>query len=121
MPRRTIQQIRLGFDVSLAELDRGDLVFTSGFIDYYDFDPSDGVGHVGIATGEETIIHAANRKLGLVETPVSDFLRKYSFRVVRRIFHSNQTVITLSTPIEREVEFSDDIRWLILQTLPKRS
>lgn len=73
LPRRSIQQRELGDTVSLRELKAGDLVFKSGLIDYFLDDPSDGVGHVGIATDEKTIIHAANSKTGIIEVPTCVF------------------------------------------------
>ncbi|KKQ94039.1 MAG: hypothetical protein UT20_C0041G0007, partial [Candidatus Levybacteria bacterium GW2011_GWA1_39_11] len=60
LPRRSIQQRELGEVVNLDELVAGDVVFISGRIDYYHDDPANGVGHVGIATGYGTVVHAAD-------------------------------------------------------------
>jgi len=62
LPRRSIQQRELGETIGPSELIAGDVVFTSGYINYYINDPTDGVGHVGVYTGDRTIIHAANKK-----------------------------------------------------------
>jgi peptidoglycan endopeptidase LytE len=116
LPRRTIQQRNLGEAVDLDHLCAGDVVFTSGRINYYETDPLNGVGHVGIATDVQTIIHAANKRVGIIETPLQDFLHK-GLRGIRRYIPHHQKVITLKIPNEREVEMADDIRWIILQEL----
>ena len=120
LPRRSIQQRAFGSHVPADAIAVGDLVFTSGYIDYFDHDPSDGVGHVGIATDTHTVIHAANRTAGVIETPLAAFIAQ-SFRGARRYIPRDRTVVTLETPEHRSVETSDDLRWIILQTRPKRS
>ena len=119
LPRRAIQQRRLGEPVRLDELTAGDIVFVSGWIDWYDLDPLDGVGHVGIATGRGTVIHAANSQDGVTETPVDQFVGRTRFRGARRLVPTDQGVITLKAPSNREVETADDFRWIVLQSLPK--
>ena len=119
LPRRSIQQREIGENIPLEQIDGGDVVFVSGHIDYYYTDPEDGVGHVGIATNAGSVIHAANRKSDVVETPLSSFIGKTKFRGVRRYIPKNIDVLTLETPKNREVEIADDIRWIILQSLPK--
>jgi hypothetical protein len=118
LPRRSIQQRKLGNRVLLDEIRAGDLVFTTGKIDYYDEDPQDGVGHVGVATNNGTIIHAANSQKGVVETPIHDFCTQETFRGVRRIVNSFDQLQTFQIPEGIQVEFDDDIRWIILQSLP---
>ncbi|HUD04223.1 MAG TPA: NlpC/P60 family protein [Candidatus Paceibacterota bacterium] len=120
LPRRSIQQREYGIPIDLSEIHGGDLVFTSGFIDYYLNDPSDGVGHVGVATGDDTIIHAVNKKFGIVETPLKRFIRD-GLRGVRRFIPKDRKIYTFITPPNREVEWSDDVRWIILQSLGNRS
>ncbi|MCR4328466.1 MAG: C40 family peptidase [Patescibacteria group bacterium] len=119
LPRRSIQQRELGEPVKLDELFLGDVVFVSGWIDYYQNDPADGVGHVGVATGDGTIIHAANKKAGIIESPLEKFVGKNKFRGARRYLPRNVEVLTLGTPAEREVEIADDLRWIVLQSLPR--
>ena len=116
LPRRSIQQRELGDIVDLSNLKAGDLVFRLGFIDYFLNDPIDGVGHVGIATGEKTIIHAANGKKGIIEVPVHVFSEEKDFRGARRIIPENRSVFTFVLPPGREVETSDDIKWIILKS-----
>lgn len=117
IPRRSIQQRELGEVVPICELIAGDLVFTSGRIDYYFDDPLDGVGHVGIVSERETIIHAANTKENVIETPINEFINENSFRGARRYIPKGAEVITLKIPKGRDVETADDLRWIILQSL----
>ena len=119
LPRRSVQQRQYGDPVELDELRGGDLVFCSGRIDYFYEDTNDGVGHVGMATGEGTVLHAANKRCGVIEVETSAFLGKSSdFRGARRIIPSDTCVLTMRTPLGREVETSDDMRWIVLQNLP---
>lgn len=91
-------------------------MFVSGYRDYFISNPSEGVGHVGMATGEGTIIHAANKKSGVIEVPLADFCGN-DFRGVTRIVPDLSRLLVFETPLEREVETSDDIRWIIAQRL----
>src|SRR3990167_400351 len=117
LPRRSIQQRELGETVKLSDIICGDVVFVSGRIDRYINNSADGVGHVGIATNNGTIIHAMNREFGIVESKLEQFVGKNKFRGVKRYIPKNRKVITFQTPEKREIEISDDIRWVILQTL----
>ena len=117
LPRRSIQQRELGEVVSLDELAAGDVVFVSGWINYYHDDPADGVGHVGIATDDGTIVHAAGRMANVVETSLYEFVGETRFRGARRYIPRDVEILTLVTPLGREVEVPDDIRWIILQSL----
>jgi len=119
LPRRSIQQRELGEVVSLEEITAGDVVFVSGWINYYYDDPGNGVGHVGIATGDGTIVHAANSKIHVVETSLEKFASTAEFRGARRYLPKGIEVITFETPADREVEIANDIRWIVLQSLPK--
>jgi hypothetical protein len=119
LPRRSIQQREFGTPVNPCDIQAGDIVFISGFIDYYHTDPRNGVGHVGLATGENTVIHAANRKVGVIESPYTEFAKDNKLRGIQRIVPENRQVYTFLTPPEREIEWSDDIRWIILQNVPR--
>lgn len=114
LPRRSIQQRECGRSVPIDDLSPGDVVFVSGRINYYRTDPSDGVGHVGLATGEGTIIHAANKRVHVIESSVDEFVGD-AFRGARRYIPKGRTVRTFRTPFGSEIESSDDIRWRILQ------
>ena len=117
LPRRSIQQREFGIPINPCDMSAGDIVFASGFIDYYDKDPADGVGHVGIATGDGTVIHAANRTLGIIESSFKEFVSKNKLRGIRRLIPDPEKFFVFLTPPERENEWSDDIRWVILQSL----
>jgi len=120
LPRRSIQQRELGVSIPFEEVSKDDVVFVSGWIDYYHNDPSDGIGHVGIATGKGTVIHAADRKAHVVESSLESFVGKKKFRGIRRYVPKDQIVLTLETPLNREVEIDDDMRWIVLQSLSKQ-
>jgi hypothetical protein len=117
LPRRSIQQRELGEVVEIDDLIAGDTVFISGRIDYYYDDPANGVGHVGVVTGDGTLIHAAGRKAGVAESPLDEFLDKAKFRGARRYIPKGVEVLTLETPFRRGVEIADDIIWIVLQSL----
>ena len=118
LPRRSIQQRAMGQTIELNGISPGDLVFVSGRIDYFVDDPSAGVGHVGLATETQTVIHAANKRAGVVETPLDRFISEFEFRGARRLIPKKRHVMTLEIPKQRCVETSDDIKWIILQSLP---
>ncbi len=117
LPRRSIQQRELGLIVELDEIRSGDVIFTSGAIDYYLNDPTDGVGHAGIATGEGSVIHAANSKVNIIESSLDEFVGESRFRGARRFGACDTDVFTLEVPESRDVEIADDLRWIILQSL----
>jgi hypothetical protein len=98
------------------DIKAGDVIFASGAIDYYMNDPSDGVGHVGIATDNCSVIHAANSKVNIIESDISDFMGS-KFRGARRYGICDKDVLTLQVPRSRDVEIDDDLRWIILQSL----
>jgi hypothetical protein len=117
LPRRSIQQRELGESIELNRVASGDAVFVSGSIDYYQNDPADGVGHVGIATGDNSVIHAGNSKVGIIENSLDAFVGKDKFRGARRYIPKHREIVILETPIGREVEIADDIKWIVLQSL----
>lgn len=120
IPRRAIQQRKTGEAVGPGQVIAGDLVFSRGMHGRRDGDDGDAVGHVALATGEGTVIHAANGGAGVVEGPLAPLLAADVSRGIRRIIPSGRRVITLSCPSSWEVETADDIRWIVLQNLPRR-
>jgi len=116
LPRRSIQQRELGDGVSLDDITEGDVVFVSGWINYYLNDKADGVGHVGIYTAKGTVIHAADAESNVVESPLESFIKNNKLRGIRR--YIQRDVLTLEIPEDRDIEIADDIRWIILQSLP---
>lgn len=117
VPRLSIQQFVQGEEVEIADVRAGDILFTSGYVNFYDTDPSIRVGHVGLATGEGTVIHAAGKRTGVIEVPVDRFIGSRILQGVRR-FQSPEA-ITLRIPNNRLIEWSDDIKWILLQNLAK--
>jgi cell wall-associated NlpC family hydrolase len=113
LPRRTIQQRRMGRSIGLSRLRAGDLVFKTGRISWYDEDPRDNVGHVGIASGRGTIVHAVSPERGLFEDSVRDFMGMGEYRGTRRVMPSHR-IVTLELPSEYDIETSDDLRWILL-------
>lgn len=103
LPRLSIQQRELGEVTGLDKLVAGDLVFTSGRIGYFDNNPMDDVGHVGVATGVGTVIHAANKKAGVVETPLEKFVGKTKFRGARRFVPQDVEALTFKVPLDIDV------------------
>lgn len=118
LPRRSIQQRNLGEIIELNDIRAGDAVFVSGRIDYYEDDSKNGVGHVGIATSDNSVVHAANKKSGVIESSFQEFVGADKFRGARRYIPKEANVLTFETPPHREVESSDDIKWIIRQSLP---
>lgn len=122
LPRRPIQQRGLGEPVELEEITAGDLVFTSGCVGLYDKDPADSVGHVSIAVDDQNVICATKSGLGhgVIEIPRKTLLQQREFRGARRFMPQGVEVITFETPLNREVETADDIRWIILRSIGRK-
>ncbi|MDO8548128.1 MAG: NlpC/P60 family protein, partial [bacterium] len=117
LPRRAIQQREFGIPVSLASVQAGDSIFVAGYHACYYNNPEDGVGHVGILTNAKSVIHAGGKKKGVNEISLEDFLKSGEFRGARRYNYDQEPLYTFEYPPEREVEWSDDFRWLILENL----
>ena len=117
LPRLSIQQRAQGEEVTMPHVRAGDACFISGRVDFYDSDPEDGVGHVGLATDEGTVVHSAGSKIGVVEVSLREFFHRRKPRGIRR--YTDQNVCTFEIPEAIEVEYSDDFRWLILKNLSR--
>lgn len=119
VPRLAIQQREYGQKVELPDVASGDAIFATGRNDYYHDDASDGVGHVGIATGEGTVVHAANRRDGVTEVPLEDFVgeSQKKFRGARRFLPKSKYTLTLEIPASVEIETADDLKWIVLGSL----
>ncbi|MBI4142743.1 C40 family peptidase [Candidatus Uhrbacteria bacterium] len=123
IPRRSIQQLwyrgNSGCRIErIEDLRAGDLVFASGFQPYYKDSAAAGVGHVGVVTDTGTVIHAANRTIGVTESPLAAFTARDRFHGARRLAPTEWDVITLQAPSHRDVEYADDLRWMLYQQLP---
>ena len=116
LPRRAIQQRDYGRLVTPHRPIAGDLIFASGANDYYDHDPADGVGHVGLATGDDTVIHVTSGT-NVIEAPLLEYVEETRLRGIRRYLLTGTETLTLQVPEGLEIETADDIRWIILQSL----
>ena len=121
LPRRTIQQCQLGEKIDPKDIRKGDVIFKSGRINYTNPLVPKGVGHVGIATGEGTVIHAMNKQNNVVETSLEKFIAREKLRDIRRYISLSNDCVTLQTPKNREIETSDDIYWVLFQLNELRS
>ena len=91
LPRSTIEQAREGSAVSLEELQPGDLLFMHGSFGHYNPHFPEGIGHVGVYTDDDTVIHAASERISekpiiekgqVIETPLREFLSGWAPLVV---------------------------------------
>ena len=115
IPRRSIQQSTIGTRAALEDLIGGDLIMTSGYINYFFDDPETSIGHVGIVSNDKTVIHAANAKQHIIESTIEEFVSDGRFRDARRIIPKGADVRTFVVPEEREIETSDDVVWILRQ------
>lgn len=119
IPRYSIQQHEACTFLPSGPALAGDLAFSEGFRSYYRTNPAFGIGHVGLVTSDRTVIHAADAERGVIEEPLEVWQGWKGFRGVRRLIPSEARFITLECPPDAEIESSDDIRWKILQRLPR--
>lgn len=120
MPRYAIEQAKLGKPSNLLKLRLGDLVFTKGTIPRTDKAIPEGIGHVGIATGRDTVIHAKDVREGVVEEPVARISSNLSrFRGVRRVLPISGWW-TVIAPKDMTINFSSDLRWKVGSKLKRR-
>lgn len=95
LPRSTIEQAVEGETVEQKDLKPGDLIFVHGTHGHYNPEFPEGIGHVGIYTGEDTVIHAAARRTSdkpiiekgqVIEHPLKDYLSTWNpVIVIKRI------------------------------------
>ncbi len=116
LPRISIAQSYywVGKDISVYDLMPLDLCFTkSEYQNRYINDPSEGIGHVLIYTGNErhTVIHAANKSKGIIEEPAEKYLLSKNLQRVRRIINQPEKWIVVEVPRTKQIESSDDIFW----------
>lgn len=113
LPRYAVQQRTYLTEVVQRDfLQSGDLVFASRKHGLYDRDPHDRVGHVGIVSGSDTIIHASQDR-GVCEVPLKVFLKGGVWRGARRVISDSDQVRTFTIPETQTIESSDDVRWLL--------
>lgn len=118
LPRYSVDQRDFGLrSANISSMAPGDLIFKSGFRNYYWDNQADGVGHVGLVSTSNSVIHAANSKVGIIESYIDDFTNLNDFRGVTRIVGNLGKLFTLTLPKGIFLETSTDVRWKILQTL----
>jgi len=118
LPRYSVDQRDFGLRTdNISNMAPGDLIFKSGFRNYYWDNRADGVGHVGLISSSNSVIHAANSKVGIIESYIDDFTDGNDFRGVTRIAENLGKLFTLTLPNGIYLETSMEVRWKILQTL----
>lgn len=112
IPRLAVQQFAFGTPVDQTDLRAGDLLFTA-HRRYHQQSSTDPIGHVGLATGEGTVIHAS--RPGVTEVSVGEFIRDdQGFCGACRIMGEGE--LTLQIPDDIEVETSDDLYWMAIRS-----
>lgn len=119
LPRHPIDQRYLGFKEADCwdapeRLCEGDLLFSTGRRNLYLNNPDKGVGHVGIVTSNQTLIHAANPQIGVVEIPLAEVIAKWQKRGIVRIIPNPERTFTFECPSKQLVEYSMAFRWKLL-------
>jgi cell wall-associated NlpC family hydrolase len=121
IPRYGVQQREFGTPVSVKEACAGDLVFVEGRHSHYYADPGDGVGHVGLVSDSKTIISAGGPNRHVNEMPIDDFIEiSGAFRGVRRLVPEGEPLHAFLIPEDKMVEYSDDLRWLVMANVHKK-
>ena len=100
--------------INLDNVVAGDIVFTTDAQVGWG-----GVGHVGLATGHNTIIHATNR-IGVEEISFDELIKRRLICKINRLIPIGPRTVTLSLPGKEEVESSDDIEYLVRSALRLR-
>ncbi|OGZ67902.1 MAG: hypothetical protein A3D44_00120 [Candidatus Staskawiczbacteria bacterium RIFCSPHIGHO2_02_FULL_42_22] len=105
------ERVNFGDTVDFDKSTEGDIIFTTD-VNYI------GVGHVGLATGKNTMIHATNHA-GVEEISFDSLVKQRLICMIRRIIPDNLETITLLLPAEEEIETSDDIEWLVRNSITR--
>jgi len=119
VPRYADHQFKYSSPVYIEDVTKCELVFRSGS---YNFDPegdgTENIGHVGLASGDGTVIHATN-KVGVEEVPIEKFTSGDDLRIAGRYINSPD-VITLEIPPDYDIEFDREIIRLILISMSRQ-
>ncbi|MFC1638663.1 C40 family peptidase [Patescibacteria group bacterium] len=110
-----------GRPVELDDVRAGDLVFMAGYGHNYWWPgrPDDDVGHVMLATGEGTVVHANRRgaRHGVTEDSIARALTPDRFRGARRWVEDPDDFYVIRTTPRWCVRSSNDLLFLILQNM----
>ncbi len=113
IPRRSIQQFNCGALVQ-NELTIGDLLFSKGYIPYWDTPSGPHVGHVGLYIGDNRFVHAADKLSGVVVGNAKNFIQKNNYVGSVRFVPQLDNCVTLHIPPRwQDAESVDDIKWII--------
>ncbi|MBU0646628.1 C40 family peptidase [Patescibacteria group bacterium] len=115
LPRYAVQQSELGAPVAIgSKLRLGDLLFSPGFFPLSrDRDGAGGLGHVGLATGEGSVIHASKHQGTVREVPLDAYLgMREGVHSIKRLIPDPDLTLTYLIPTNSFLESSDDVRWL---------
>lgn len=95
LPRSTIEQALIGDEISLADINPGDLIFVRGTRGHYNSHFPQGIGHVGLYIGDNKVVHAASERLSekpiiekgeVLESSLSEFISGWQpLIVIKRI------------------------------------
>lgn len=116
LPRYAIQQSELGVPVAAdSKLRLGDLLFSPGFFPLSrNQDNAHGLGHVGMATGEGSVIHAAKHQGTVREIALDLYLgMREGVQLIKRLIPDPTQTLTYLIPANLWLESSDDVRWLV--------
>ena len=113
------EAIGVGVNVQFKE---GDLLFTTGTKNYVDQIASSirRIGHVGITTGDGTVIHASCESKGVVEISVEEYMKIGQFQGGVRIFPLREEWLTLIIPDGVDFFRADRAKWIVAQELSKK-
>ncbi len=119
LPNKCLFQSLYGFEVKMSDRKEGDLVFIKGHHGLYISDPRKKIGHVGILTKEDTIIHAANSRRHVVEDTWSEFIDpKRRPIAIRRLTPSFERLATFQIPESKNIVMMLDVWRMLVKHLP---
>lgn len=113
LPRLPVQQAEEGNPIDPRSIRAGDVIFMSGAHDRSRTDGAPGIGHVGIVTSKDSVIHFPPS--GITEDGIEPFLGPKG-RGVRRLI-PKRGMHTVYCPLGLDIETTDDIYWMLRDRL----
>lgn len=124
IPRRPIQQYEFCSKfykiVPLENAAPADLLFVSSpYSNGRPVKTQETIGHVCIVSGEGRAICATNSEFGtgVVEIAFEKLFRSRTLGAVGRVVEDMSRIHTFLAPPNREIEGSDDIKWILLKSM----
>jgi hypothetical protein len=114
------EQSKFGTTVDVKQLRPGDLVFAKGAIPQYEDDINAGIGHIGVISDQNTVLHVSYLKseTGVPfarETTIGEFyISPENFRIAKRILPESG-LYTLEIPEDMDIMWSSDVRRKLFQ------